>query len=225
MTPAIKLSQLAIKYQSDKAELGYMPLYAEYFEKMGLMPENVRNVLEIGTNKGSSLRVWAEFFPNANIWGLDITRRYEIKEIMDHPNIKTFLVNQGSSSELEAFITYDVKDTKFDIIVDDGSHDQYDQQLSLSKLFDLLRPGGLYVIEDLITGENWWDGNLYNKRQIVPTRDILKEFELIGKLPEDFTNRHFIEEHTAFCHYRESLPVIYDQHHPQIAFIGRAIWQ
>lgn len=222
---AIKLSQLAIKYLSDKAELGYMSLYAEYFEKMGLTSENVRNVLEIGTNKGSSLRVWAEFFPNATIWGIDITRMYEIKEIIEHPNIKTFLINQGSQSELEAFITYDVKNIKFDIIIDDGSHDQYDQQLSLAKLFDLVRPGGLYVIEDLITGEDWWDAKTYNKRKVVPTKDILKEFQLTGKLPEFFPNKHLIEDTSVFCNYREATPIIFDQHHPQIAFIGKAIWQ
>ena len=37
----------------------------------------------------------------------------------------------------------------FDIIVDDGSHASYHQQLTMLKLFPLVKSGGLYIIEDL----------------------------------------------------------------------------
>jgi len=216
-----RLVELAVQYGSDKAQLGYMPLYEEHFQRFGLSADNVRNILEIGTNKGSSLRIWAEFFPNAQVHGIDITRQYEIASNLDHPRINTHLLNQGSKSELEAFVDHVVKDTKFDIIIDDGSHDQYDQQLSLSMLFGSLRNGGLYVVEDIITGENWWDSNLYNKRRIRPTRTIMQEFEQTGRLPEGFLNGKEIEAQTAYCEYRESSVVIYERHHPQIAFIGK----
>jgi hypothetical protein len=216
-----RLEQLAAQYGSDKASLGYMPLYEEFFKRHGFTPENVRNVLEIGTNKGSSLRVWAELFPNAIIYGIDITRTYEIANNLDHPNIKTFLINQGSKSELEAFTAHAIGDTRFDIIIDDGSHDQSDQQTSLSMLFGYLRRGGLYVVEDLITGECWWDGNLYNRKKIQPTRNVLQELQRSGKLPQDFPNGFEIEQNLQYCEYRESNAVIYDIHHPQIAFMGR----
>jgi SAM-dependent methyltransferase len=38
---------------------------------------------------------------------------------------------------------------KFDIIIDDGSHRHDHQQKTLSALFKFLKPGGLYIIEDL----------------------------------------------------------------------------
>lgn len=215
------LKQLASRFGSDKLELGYMPLYAEHFKRFGLTPDNVKNVLEIGTNKGSSLRIWAEFFPNAMVHGIDITRVYEDPDKLNHPRIKTHLVNQGSTTELEAFANFTTKNVEFDLIIDDGSHDQYDQQLSLGLLFSKLRSGGLYVIEDLITGENWWDSNLYNKRNIRPTRILMQELEQTGRLPEDFVNGREIEKLTAYCEYRTAAPIIYDRHHPQIAFIGK----
>ena len=216
-----RLIELANKYGSDKASLGYMPLYEEYFKRHGFTPENVRNVLEIGTNKGSSLRMWAEFFPNAMIHGIDITREYEIASNLDHPNIKTFILNQGSKSELEAFTDHAIGKVKFDIIIDDGSHDQSDQQTSLSMLFGHLKHGGLYVVEDLITGECWWDGRLYNRKKIQPTRNVLQEFQRSGRLPQDFPNGFEIEQNHKYCEYRESDAFIWEIHHPQMAFIGR----
>ena len=39
----------------------------------------------------------------------------------------------------------------FDIIIDDGSHASYHQQLSFKTLFPTLKSGGIYSIEDL----NW----------------------------------------------------------------------
>lgn len=217
-----QLQQLAAKFGSDKFELGYMPLYAEHFRRFGLTPENVKNVLEIGTNKGSSLRMWAEFFPNAKVHGVDITRAYEDPDKLDHPNIQTHLVNQGSKSELHAFANYALAGIEFDLVIDDGSHDQYDQQLSLGELFFRVRKGGLYVIEDIITGEDWWDKDTYNKRRIRPTRTIMQEFEQTGRLPEDFPNGRYVEVSAAYCEYRTAAKIIYDIHHPQIAFIGKS---
>ncbi len=215
------LNELAAEFGSDKHQLGYIPLYVEHFQRFGLTPENVKNVLEIGTNKGCSLRMWAEFFPNAMIHGIDITRVYEDPEKLNHPHIQTHLVDQGSKSELGAFVQFGAPGVEFDLIIDDGSHDQYDQQLSLGMLFDRLRKGGLYIIEDLITGEDWWNGNVYNKRKIRATRTIMQEFQQTGRLPEDFPNGRQVEQLHAYCEYRESAATIYDRHHPQIAFIGK----
>jgi len=43
----------------------------------------------------------------------------------------------------------DKLNVKFDIIVDDGSHDMNDIKISLDVLFPFLKEGGLYLIEDL----------------------------------------------------------------------------
>lgn len=216
-----QLNQLAAKFGSDKFDLGYMSLYAEHFERCGLTPNSVKNILEIGTNKGCSLRMWAEFFPNAKVHGMDITRVYEDQDKLNHPNIQTHITNQANKTELESFAQFAIPTTEFDLIIDDGSHDQYDQQLTLSVLFNKLRYGGLYVIEDLITGEDWWDRHTYNKRRIRPTRTVMQELEQTGKLPIDFMNGKEIEAQIRYCEYCESSVVIYDRHHPQIAFIRK----
>lgn len=229
------LDDLALKNGSDKASgpdnNSYTCLYAEYFRRHGFMNgdnrEKVRHILEIGTNKGASLRTWAEFFPNARICGIDITRHYEIPELLDHPNIHTFLVDQGNRDDILDFAIAEqflCNRDGFDIIIDDGSHDQAHQQISWGTLFGFLRPGGLYVIEDIITGENWWDGNLYNKSRIIPTRAIVQTLEQTGDFQSPVmldTEREYILANYSYCEYRESPAIIYSQHHPQVAFIGK----
>jgi predicted O-methyltransferase YrrM len=212
------LKRLADICESDKGFHGYMELYHEYFLRQGFTRENVKQVLEIGTNKGSSLRMWAEFFPDAYVHGIDITRDYEVAKHLEHPHIHTRIVDQGDAIELQRFLSAAVTKVQFDLIIDDGSHDQYDQQLSLSLLFDRLRPGGLYVVEDLITGENWWSAHMYNKKMITPTREVLQNFQKNNVLPFGLSH---IRPNCAYCEYRETPVTIYDIHHPQIAFLAR----
>lgn len=229
MTDAKLLDDLAKKYGSDKAsgDNTYMGLYWEYFKRQGFTRENVRHVLEIGTNKGASLRMWAEFFPNARICGLDITREYEIPELLNHEHIHTFIVDQSNSKELfdyaiaEQFLC---NPDGFDIIIDDGSHDQTYQQVSWGVLFGFLKPGGLYIIEDIITGENWWDSNLYNRNHIMPTRAAVQTLEQTGKLESSVMSeeeKKYIVENHSYCEYRESPAIIFGIHHPQLALIGK----
>lgn len=227
----IILSDLADTFGSDKGirhpqALNYMPLYARYFAAHNLSRTTVRRVLEIGTNTGASVRMWAEYFTNAEVHGLDITRRFEIETRLRHPRIKTHMVDQGNRKNLGEFMKQFALGT-FDLIVDDGSHEQSDQQVSLGVLFQYLKPDGLYVIEDLITGQNWWDSNTYNKHRVTPTRDLMMQLEehqknakLVGSAMTQDEIR-FLLSSMNYCDFRTSNTIIYQRHHPEIAFIGR----
>ncbi|MEE8114112.1 MAG: class I SAM-dependent methyltransferase, partial [Nitrososphaerales archaeon] len=70
------LEALARQFDTDKqaGQNGYLTLYLEYIERQGIKRDAPLKILEIGTNKGSSLRMWTEYFPNAQVYGLDITR-------------------------------------------------------------------------------------------------------------------------------------------------------
>jgi predicted O-methyltransferase YrrM len=218
-----ELKEFARQFQTDKLELGYLPLYLEYFKRQGIERDAPLKILEIGTNKGSSLRTWAEYFPNAEVHGIDITTCYEIAHLLKHDRIFTTIADQGNRKELlRAIDEFGIG--IFDIIVDDGSHDQAHQQISLGALFPFVRKGGLYVVEDLITGQPFMDGNTWNKSKITPTRNILQIFEQTGRLlspvMEDEEIKHI--KHTyRYCEYRESSAIIYDQWHPEVVFIGK----
>jgi len=54
---------------------------------------------------------------------------------------------------------------EFDIIIDDGSHDPRHQMISFDELFPTLRPGGLYIFEDVET--SYWNqigAGLYERK-------------------------------------------------------------
>lgn len=224
-----ELEALARKFNTDKqrGQNEYLGLYIEYFERQGLKRDEVRHILEIGTNKGSSLRMWAEYFPNARVCGIDITRQYEIAEHLNHPRIFTTIVDQGDRKALFDYALGEevcVNPDGFDLIIDDGSHDQSHQQISWGVLFGFLRRGGLFVIEDIITGEAWWDGNLYNTAKVSPTRGIVQTLQqtgtLLGSVMEDYEVEHILDTY-EYCEYRESSAIIFQRHHPQLAFIGK----
>ena len=223
------LEALARQFDTDKQakDNAYLPLYLEYFERHGMKRDEPLHILEIGTNKGSSLRMWAEYFPNARVCGVDITHEYELPGMLEHPRIHTRIVDQGDRQELFDYGIGEevcVNPDGFDIIIDDGSHDQTHQQVSWGALFSFVRRGGLYVIEDIITGENWWDGNLYNKRRIIPTRAVVQMLQQNDRLEspvmEEQEKTHILNTYD-YCEYRESPNIIFKIHHPQIAFIGQ----
>ena len=80
-----------------------------------------------------------------------------------------------------------IGDQRFDLIFDDGSHRPDDQQVSLSYFFKLLKPGGLYFIEDLMANGmgDQGAGRCYCG-DVINTRKLLKTFS---------TNGSFVDPH------------------------------
>lgn len=119
----------------------YETLFAPLRDKPLLM-------LEIGISGGGSLNMWYKYFPKATIIGLDINDESYLK------NDRTYIyqLDQSNVKELKEFAKQcQTNGYEFDIIIDDGSHHMYDQQVTLSYLFPLLKSKGIYIIEDLHT--------------------------------------------------------------------------
>jgi len=90
----------------------------------------------------ASLRMWADFLPNAHIYGLDLVDF----TALGNERIRIMQGDQDNRNDLAAFAR---ACGPFDLIIDDGSHASHHQQISLGVLFPHLNPGGLYIIEDL----------------------------------------------------------------------------
>ena len=132
------LTLLANLHGTDKGDStgprhNYTPTYHQMLHHSR---EMVRGVLEVGVQSGASLKMWRDYFPHAEVYGVEIEERdYELGE-----RIHVILGDVK---------TVALPDLKFDLIVDDGSHQDADILSAFSRLWPRLNDGGFYIIEDL----------------------------------------------------------------------------
>lgn len=147
-----ELCRLAEKYGTDKClklNHSYTPYYFKLFSPIR---NDVKTLVElgIGRNKhsrgvasGASLRMWRDFFPNAQIYGIDIVP----KTIFAEERIRTFCCD-GTDAEGMRKILDGIGD--IDIFIDDGSH-LWEHQ---NKTAEIVLPiKGIYIIEDAMHPE------------------------------------------------------------------------
>lgn len=125
------LSQLAAKYGTDKLDHGYIPYYE------ATLPKNPKRILEIGVKEGASIRMWKDYFPDAEIHGLDLFMEFP------KPDIPGVIWHKGNQCDWR--ILEELRKYNFDVIIDDGSHNSRDQLMTFFGLFN----GKHYYIEDV----------------------------------------------------------------------------
>jgi len=142
------LDEIALTYVTDKraSAHNYLEKYERYF---GPRRDYAKIVLEIGVKFGKSIEVWKEYFTEAHIVGIDIDPKCK-----RHEGVRKS-VYIGNQSDL-SFLKSVMDDTGApDIIIDDGSHKGKDILASWQFLWNFLKPGGIYIIEDISTSYNW----------------------------------------------------------------------
>lgn len=171
------IAELTLKYNCDKSSQGhnYGVLYDKWFEPL---KESVKNILEIGVFiDGRSLCVWNDYFPNALIYGIDIIDPLSWDKIKDRERVVYSRMDQGDQKALDGLAQ--LVGEPFDIIIDDGSHNMHHQQLTMKYMLKYVRPGGIYVVEDLHTS---YYKNHYQNEKDVSTQQMLKDYAKTGKL-------------------------------------------
>lgn len=152
-----KLDEIGIKHGTDKSSLihNYLTKYEKY---LPFKQEDKLKFLEIGVLHGESLRMWKEYFHNSEIIGIDLNSNAKQHE--------EFRINIEIGSQFDSdFLKYVAdKHGPFDIILDDGSHVNEHVIFSFQKLFNELKSGGVYIVEDVAT--SYWDewGGGYKKK-------------------------------------------------------------
>jgi len=141
----MNLNDLAIKHKTDKSNLGhgYTKYYEEYFEP--IKDDNLK-ILELGVREGWSMTMWEEYFQNSIIYGIDNNYEGLCPEKFDSERIIFTLCSQTDQKTLTELSEHV---GGFDIIIDDCSHISSLTIKSFLILYPLLKPNGLYVIEDL----------------------------------------------------------------------------
>jgi hypothetical protein len=98
-----------------------------------------------GYKPGGSLRAWRDFFVNGRIIGVDIQPDTQFS---DEPRIETYLCSSIEKDKVDALMET-LDSPQLDIIIDDGSHLDLHQLETLKNFYPYLKPGGLYIIEDI----------------------------------------------------------------------------
>lgn len=100
--------------------------------------------LEIGYQRsGGSLSVWRKYFSQARILGMDI-HPIEVPSAME--NVETYVMDQKSPLDIDRVMS---KIGSVDVIVDDAIHNFEENWLLMESMMRYLRPGGMYIIEDV----------------------------------------------------------------------------
>ena len=99
---------------------------------------------------GASLYGWADFFPNANIYGADIDRDI----LFNTDRIKTYYCDQTNKEAIQAMWKEPDLSEPFNIIIDDGLHTFAANVSFFENSIDKLEVGGYYIIEDIRNVDN-----------------------------------------------------------------------
>lgn len=181
---ALDVTNLCMKSHTDKHR-GEFPHSKVYDWLFASFKDQPICFLEIGVNKGGSIPVWEQYFPNAKLLAVDINPAC-LARATSRTHIE--LVDQSDAAQLK---TYADRLGPFDIIVDDGSHMTSHQITTFETLWSYVRPGGIFVIEDTLTSysgflnKNYVDSNIscvdYFKRKIDDIHKRVRDRDVLSK--------------------------------------------
>lgn len=171
------LDELAIQFNTDKSSLDHQ--YTQFYQKhLGHLPLN--KLIEFGIysmglpsdydKSGASLKMWYEYFPHAQILGVDL----HDYSILNNDRIQTVacncelrhvdefdtavlnpwlqkLYNEFPGGKVGLNVLVDTYGSDYDVIIDDAPHTMRSNQTLLGHMFRHLVSGGIYIIEDLHT--------------------------------------------------------------------------
>ena len=141
---------------SDKgSHHGYHRYYFPILKEFEFYPIRL---LEIGVENGLSMKIWKDFFKKPDhIYGIGY-KNFQTKEIYKiDEHMTLYMGDQSSKTFLNRMI--DLSGGQFDIIIDDGSHVPNHVIISFETLWETLKPGGYYIIEDIET--SYWSEHAF----------------------------------------------------------------
>ena len=141
------------EHGSDKLDWhAYMPVYEERLETYR---DSAERVLEVGVQGGGSIVMWQKYFTNANIVGVEWcgseVLREKSRQLLDDSKSCIHWNTDGYNPQtVEMLRQYG----SFDIVIDDGPHTIESQCYFALHYSQLVKVGGLVIVEDIDGLEN-----------------------------------------------------------------------
>jgi len=177
LTSFPSFTKLADRFNTDKnRNTGNRHCYARVYDRLLYDRRfSLRRLMEIGLSRWNdtelpSVALWQRYFPFSHVVGLDP------KDFsgLDTERFTSFVCNQSKRDDLRA-VAAKLELGSFDVIIDDGSHASFDEQLTLCEFFPLLADGGWYFLEDLD-----WQPPGEDRSKITLTKNLLREIQEHG---------------------------------------------
>jgi 23S rRNA U2552 (ribose-2'-O)-methylase RlmE/FtsJ len=169
------LNEIYQNYQSPEhhGDKGTTHTYIDEYERLLKDYRIGSNVLEIGIYYGESLKMWSEYFINSKICAVDINGE-RIQDLINDGQYNIIISDATKIEFLEK-----IKDETFDVIIDDGSHLINHQIKSFNILKDKMKPGGIYIIEDVNNLDSTINvyKELHKNIEIIDNRHIKNRFD------------------------------------------------
>ncbi len=173
MNNIMSLLELVNNTRTDKNTThSYLSLYQTI---LGDKKSTAENVLEVGIDKGGSIKLWSDFFVNATVYGLDIMAESNVwSEIVNKEKI--ILYTSTDAYNHDFFTTNFVnKNIKFDMMLDDGPH-SIESMIQFIKLYSqILKDDGILIIEDV---QSWDWIDLLKKEVPENLQQYIKVYDL-----------------------------------------------
>ncbi len=122
------------------------PFHLKFYRQvLASLAEEPRSILEIGVKGGGSTALWKALFRSATVVGIDIKLRPGLAE----PSPDGVIYLQADQTDVKRLREIAGQYGPFDLVIDDGSHVTDHQAVSIRELLPHVRPGGVYVVEDI----------------------------------------------------------------------------
>lgn len=105
-------------------------------------------ILEIGLNVGASIKLWLQYFTQAKVVGVDIVD-FQFGMPVEADALERFQFVKGDAMDHQFWEKFRREHEPFDIIIDDGAHSSGTIITAFGNLWEKVKPGGYYVVEDL----------------------------------------------------------------------------
>jgi predicted O-methyltransferase YrrM len=143
---ATTLVELAKDKATDKNTVhSYLPTYDAVLSNI---QNTATNVLEIGIYDGGSIQMWADYFPNAHVIGMDVSLRAHarttLSSYIDKGRIEVKIQDAYTQEALKG-----LGDKRFDLILDDGPHTLPSMLYCATHYSEILSDRGIMIIEDI----------------------------------------------------------------------------
>jgi len=119
--------------------------YVDHFYEHEFKKYQNKNIklLELGVDQGGSMLLWANYFKNGEILGVDIEFRGNSADACKkYPNITLYQNNAYDYAFISTL-------PAVDILIDDGPHSLESQLFTVKVMSNQVAPGGMLIIEDI----------------------------------------------------------------------------